>query len=503
MFNLGNWILDFEFVRTTPQVSRKVTIVTADQSRPTSEEPRVSDLGAWATVKLALSGKELEFTSGPIGRAIVLLAIPMVLELVMESVFALTDAFFVSRLGIDAVATVGLTEAMISILFAVAIGSGMATTAMVSRRIGEADVAGARVAAAQSILLGLFLTLVVALPGVLFAEDLLRLMGGTPELVASGHGYTRVLFGGSATIMLIFLLNAVFRGAGDAAIAMRVLWIANGVNIVLDPCLIFGLGPFPELGVTGAAVATTVGRGVGVLLQLWVLFRGSSRIQVRGPDLVPRPQVVLRLLRLSVGGILQILIATTSWVVLVALIGRFGPAAVAGYTLAIRLVIFAILPSWGLANAAATLVGQNLGAGQPERAEISVWRAGFYNMIFLLAIAVAFIAASEPLIRIFSTDAEVVAFGVSCLVWVSIGYPFYAWGMVMVQAFNGAGDTSTPAVINFFCYWLFQLPLAWVLSHTAGFGPNGVFAAITIAESLIAVVGVLVFRRGRWKTRVV
>jgi putative MATE family efflux protein len=458
-------------------------------------------MGAWATIKLALTGKELEFTSGPVGRAIILLAIPMVLEMVMESVFALTDAFFVSRLGTDAVATVGLTEAMITILFAVAIGSAMATTAMVARRIGEGDKAGAGIAAAQSVLLGIALTAVVAIPGVLFAKDLLRLMGGTPELVASGHGYTQVLFGGSATIMLIFLLNAVFRGAGDAAIAMRVLWIANGINIVLDPCLIFGLGPFPELGVTGAAVATTIGRGTGVLIQFWVLFRRGSRIRVSLSDFVPRLQIILRLFRLSVGGILQFLIGTSSWVFLVWIIGGFGPEAVAGYTLAIRLIIFAILPSWGLANAAATLVGQNLGAEQPDRAEVSVWRAGVYNMFFLLAVAVVFIVAAVPLIRIFSVEPEVVRYGVACLRWVSIGYPFYAWGMVMVQAFNGAGDTYTPTVINFFCYWIVQLPLAHFLAHTTGLGPTGVFVAITGAESLIAVVGILVFRRGRWKLR--
>jgi putative MATE family efflux protein len=461
------------------------------------------ETGVWATVRVALTGKELDFTSGPIGRAIVLLAIPMVLEMVMESVFALTDAFFVSRLGTDAVATVGLTEAMITILFAIAIGTGMATTAMVARRIGERDVGRARIAAAQSVLLGLALTLVVAVPGVVFASDLLRLMGGTPELVASGHGYTRVLFGGSATIMLIFLLNAVFRGAGDAAIAMRVLWIANGVNIVLDPCLIFGLGPFPELGVMGAAVATTIGRGTGVAIQFWVLFRGGSRIRVRLPDFTPRLRIILRLFRLSVGGILQFLIGTSSWVLLVWIIGGFGPAAVAGYTLAIRLIVFAILPSWGLANAAATLVGQNLGAGQPERAEKSVWLAGVYNMAFLLAVAVLFIAAAEPLIRIFSVEPDVVRYGVACLRWVSIGYPFYAWGMVMVQAFNGAGDTYTPSVINFFCYWLFQLPVAYALAYGLDLGPTGVFVAITAAESLIAVVGILVFRRGRWKLQAV
>lgn len=477
--------------------------MTGDQPTSTPVEPAAHGLGPWATIRLALTGREIDFTSGPIGRAIVLLAIPMVLEMVMESVFALTDAFFVSRLGTDAVATVGLTEAMISILFAVAVGTGMATTAMVARRIGEGEVRQAGVAAAQSIVLGLLLTLFVAVPGVVFADRLLSLMGGSPDLVASGRGYTQVLFGGSATIMLIFLLNAVFRGAGDAAIAMRVLWIANLCNILLDPCLIFGIGPFPELGVTGAAVATTIGRGVGVAIQLWVLFRGGSRIRIGVRDLVPRVRILIRLFRLSVGGVLQFLIGTSSWVVLVWIIGGFGSSAVAGYTLAIRLIVFAILPSWGLANAAATLVGQNLGAGQPGRAEISVWRAGLYNMVFLLGIAIVFIAASGPLIRIFSSDPEVVGFGVSCLIWVSIGYPFYAWGMVMVQAFNGAGDTYTPTVINFFCYWLFQLPLAWVLAHAAGFGPTGVFAAITIAESLIAVVGIVVFRRGRWKTRVV
>ncbi len=475
--------------------------MTADEKPSPTTDGDAFDLSAWATVKLALTGKELDFTSGPIGRAIVLLAIPMVLEMVMESVFALTDAFFVSRLGTDAVATVGLTEAMISILFAIAFGTGMATTAMVARRFGEGDVRGAGVAAAQSIVLGVVLTLAVAVPGVVFAEQLLSLMGGSPELVASGRGYTQVLFGGSATIMLIFLLNAVFRGAGDAAIAMRVLWIANLINIVLDPCLIFGIGPFPELGVTGAAVATTVGRGVGVAMQLWVLFRGSSRIRITLRDLIPRLHVLVRLFRLSLGGILQLLIGTASWVVLVGIVGGFGSAAVAGYTIAIRLIVFAILPSWGLANAAATLVGQNLGAGQPERAEISVWRAGLYNMFFLLGIAVVFISASGPLIRLFTIEPAVVEFGVSCLVWVSIGYPFYAWGMVMVQAFNGAGDTYTPTVINFFCYWLFQLPLAYVLAHIAGMGPTGVFAAITIAESLIAVVGIAIFRRGRWKTR--
>lgn len=457
--------------------------------------------GIWATVRLALAGTEQNFTSGSIRRAIFLLAVPMVLEMVLESVFAVTDAFFVSRLGVDAVATVGFTEAMVTLVFAVAVGMSMATTAMVARRIGEQDEKGATVAAVQAVALGIVVSLSIAVPGAIFARRLLGLIGGTPELVAAGSGYTSVMLGGCTTIMLLFLINAVFRGAGDAATAMRVLWVANGINIVLDPCLIFGLGPFPEMGVTGAAVATTIGRGIGVLLQFWILFRGKTRVRFAARRLALQPQVMLRLLRVSVGGVLQFLIGTSSWVCLVWIIGRFGSTAVAGYTIAIRIIIFAIMPAWGLANAAATLVGQNLGAGKPERAETSVWRAALYNMLFLMGLAVIFVAFAEPVIRLFTDDPGVVAFGVSCLRFVSYGYGFYAYGMVMVQAFNGAGDTTTPTVINFFCYWLFQIPLAFALASWTALGASGVFIAITVAESLIAVVGVLVFRRGRWKTR--
>jgi putative MATE family efflux protein len=458
-------------------------------------------MGAWATIRLALTGKELDFTSGPVGRAIILLAIPMVLEMVMESVFALSDAFFVSRLGTDALATVGLTEAMISLLFAVAIGTGMATTAMVARRIGERDTAAAGVAAAQSIVLGILLSLAIAVPGVIFARQLLTFMGGTPELVASGYGYTQVMFGGSATIMLLFQVNAVFRGAGDATIAMRTLWIANGINIVLDPCLIFGLGPFPELGLTGAAIATTIGRGIGVIYQIWSLANGRNRIRLGRAELAVIPRVLFRLLRVSVGGIGQFLISTASWVGLMRIVGTFGSSALAGYTIAIRIIIFTILPAWGIANAAATLMGQNLGAGQPDRAETSVWRAALYNAGFMVAVAVLFIVGAEHLIRIFSDEPEVVDYGVSCLRFISYGYGFYAFGMVVVQAFNGAGDTTTPTVINFFCYWMFQIPLAWLLATRTDLEATGVFIAITVAESVLAVVAVLAFRRGTWRSR--
>jgi putative MATE family efflux protein len=454
-------------------------------------------------VRDSLRGVEFDYTRLPLRRAVVLLAVPMVLEMAMESVFALTDAFFVSRLGTDAIATVGLTESMITLVFAVAIGSGMATTAMVARRIGEGDVDGARVAAGQSVLLGLGIAVALGVPGALFAPDLLRFMGGSEALVASGHGYTRMLFGGSFTIMLLFLLNAVFRGAGDAAVAMRVLWIANACNIVLDPLLIFGVGPFPELGVTGAAIATTVGRGVGVVLQLVILLRGGSRIRIRPLHLVPRLRVLLRLIRLSVGGVLQFLIGTASWVALVWIVGRFGSTPVAGYTLAIRLVIFAILPSWGLSNAAATLVGQNLGAGRPDRAEAAVWLTGRWNMWFLLAVAAVFLAAADPMLAIFTSEPDVLAQGAACLRLVVLGYPFYAWGMVLVQAFNGAGDTYTPTAINLLCYWGLQIPLALVLAHATALEAVGVYVAITVAESLVAVIAVLLFRRGRWKSRVV
>lgn len=455
----------------------------------------------WRVVVEALRGSEQDYTRGSLGRSIFLLAVPMVLEMAMESVFAVVDVFFVARLGAEAVATVGLTEAVLTLVFAVAIGLSMSTTAMVARRIGERDPHGAAVAAAQAIWIGLTVAAAVGVTGVVFARDVLRLMGGSPELIAAGHGYTSVVLGASVTVVLLFLNNAIFRGAGDAAIAMRVLWLANLINIALDPCLIFGLGPFPELGLQGAAVATAIGRGTGVVLQFWVLLGLQGRVTLDRARMAFDPAVALRLARLSVGGIFQFLIATSSWLGLVRILSLFGSTALAGYTIAIRILIFAFLPSWGLSNAAATLVGQSLGAKKPERAERAVYLTGFYNMIFLSAVGVVFIALARPLVGLFTDQQAVIAVGATCLRVVAFGYPVYAWGMVLVQAFNGAGDTFTPTRINFFCYWLFQIPLAYLLARVAGFDERGVFFAILAAEAALAAVSLLVFRRGRWKLR--
>jgi putative MATE family efflux protein len=457
----------------------------------------------WSLLRDAVAGAPMDFTEGSLSRAVLVLSVPMVLEMAMESVFGVLDAWWVGRLGPDAVAAVGVTEALLTVIFAVAIGLSMSATAMVARRIGEKDPEAAAVTAVQAVALGVLVALPTGVAGLVWSRELLALMGAPAAVVEIGWGYTAWMLGGNLTILLLFLINAIFRGAGDASLAMRSLWLANAVNIVLDPCLIFGLGPFPELGVTGAAIGTTLGRGVGVGYQLRVLARSDGRIALRREHLRLEADAMLRLLRLSLGGILQFLIATASWLGLVRLLTPFGAAAIAGYTIAIRIVMVTILPSWGMSNAAATLVGQNLGAGKPERAQRSVWLTGVYNMVFLACVAAVFIVYAEPLIACFSSDPAVVAMGASCLRILSYGYGFYAWGMVIVQAFNGAGDTATPTWVNFFCYWLFQIPLAFGLTRLLDMGPQGVFVAITAAESALAVVGVLCFRRGRWKTQVV
>ena len=455
----------------------------------------------WGSVREALRGSHQDYTAGSLNRAIFLLAIPMVLEMVLESLFAVVDVFWVARLGSDAVATVGLTESMASMIFAIAMGLSLSTTAMVARRIGEKDPEAAAVAGVQAILLGIGVSLAIGVPCFILAPRLLRLMGASPAIVAGGSGYARIYLGGAGVIMLLFLNNAIFRGAGDAAIAMRLLWVSNVINLALDPCLIFGLGPFPRLGVTGAALATFTGRGIGVLYQFYRLLKGTERIRVLARQVRLDVGVMLRLVRVSLTGILQFAIAHVSWIGLVRIISLFGSAALAGYTVAIRIVIFAILPSWGLSNAAATLVGQNLGAQQPERAEKSVWLTGIYNMIFLGSIGIVFITCTEPIIRLFTHDPAVVPLAASCLRILSYGNICYAFGMVMLQAFNGAGDTRTPTIVNLFGYWLLEIPVAYVLAVPLGLQSKGAFLSILIAESAIAVVSAILFRRGTWKAQ--
>ncbi len=450
-------------------------------------------------LKDALRGSDFDFTAGPLGRAVLLLAIPMVLETVLESLFAVVDIFWVSRLGPAAVAAVGLTESLLSVIYALAMGLGIGVTALVARRMGEQRPEAAARATAQALLLGTVAALVLGTAGAVLAPRLLALMGAEPAVVATGAGYTRVMLGGEATVILLFLMNAAFRGAGDAAIAMRVLWTANAVNLVLDPILIFGLGPIPALGVTGAAVATTTGRGIGVLVQLWALWRGRGRLAPARADLTPDPATMGALVRLSATGTLQMCVGMLSWIVLVRILAGFGSVALAGYTIAIRLVIFALFPSWGLSNAAATLVGQALGARRPERAVAAVRMAGRYNFWFLFAVGVLFVAGAPWLVARFTADAAVAAQAVACLRVVGLGFPIYAWGMVLTQAFNGAGDTWTPTWLNLLCFWILELPLAWALAHPAGIGPLGVYAAIPVAFSTLAVASWALFRRGRWQ----
>lgn len=455
----------------------------------------------WSSLAEAIRGSHQDYTAGSLNRAILLLAVPMVLEMVLESLFAVVDVFWVGRLGANAVATVGLTESMLSLVFAVGIGLSLSTTAMVSRRIGEKDPEGAAVAGVQAVALGLIVSLAIGLPCFLFAPNLLRLMGASPEIVAVGSGYTRICLGGSCAVLLLFLNNAIFRGAGDAAIAMRLLWVSNIINLVLDPCLIFGWLHFPKLGVTGAALATFIGRSIGVSYQFYRLLKGTERIHILTRQIRWHGAVMWRLVRVSVTGILQFAIAHTSWIGLVRIVSIFGSAALAGYTIAIRIVIFVILPSWGLSNAAATLVGQNLGAGKPERSEAAVWRTGLYNVIFLGTVGIVFILFANPIVRLFTHDPEVVALGANCLRIVSYGNLGYAYFMVMMQAFNGAGDTITPTIVNFFGFWLFEIPLAYGLAIPLRMHSSGVFFSIAIAETSMAIASAILFKQGRWKEK--
>lgn len=472
---------------------------------PTTPDPspgRSRWTALWADAREAIRGSDQDFTEGSLTRAIFLLAVPMVLETSMHSVFAVCDTYFVGRLGPAAVASVGLSESILASIFAISLGLSMGTAAMVARRIGEKDREGATVTTVQAIVLGLIVSAVVGVVGALNARGLLELMGAQADVLEAGTGYATHIFGGSGTILMLFLINAVFRGAGDPTLAMRALGLANLANIILDPILIFGLGPVPAMGVTGAAVATNIGRGIGILYQIRVLTSERGRIRIRRHHLRVAPATMMRLLRVSAFGIFQFFVATTSFTGLVRVITPYSSAALAGYTIAVRVIIFILLPAWGLCNAAATLVGQNLGARKPERAVRAVWLTARFNLGFLGAAGVLFLFAARPIIGIFSDVAEVVDYGAECLRLVTYGYPLMAFGMVLIAAFNGSGDTATPLWINLGCHWLLKLPLAWVLTWPLGWGPTGMFVAIPVAEAAVAVTTIVLFRRGRWKRKV-
>jgi putative MATE family efflux protein len=450
-------------------------------------------------IKEALKGDEKVYTTGSINRALILLAIPMMLEMTMESLFALVDAFFVGRLGKAAISTVGLTESVLSLIYAIAVGISMAATAVVARRIGEKDPEGASKAAVQALYLSLGFSVIVSICGIIFSREILGLMGADAEMIRSGHRYTQIAMGSNLVIVLLFLINGIFRGAGEASIAMKSLWLANILNIILCPLFIYGLGPVPAFGLEGAAIATTIGRGTGVAYQLYHLFSGKRTIQVSWRHIRPEWETIMKMIKLASGGTLQFLIGSASWIFLIRIISQFGEDALAGYTFAIRIIVFAILPAWGVANAAATLVGQNLGAGEPERAEKSVWKAAYLNMIILGFVSIVFIIFAPWMLGFFSKDPAVLAYGIEGLRLISLGYIFYAFGMVMAQSFNGAGDTRTPTIINLIGFWVIQIPLAWFLAIPLKWGPTGVFWAIFIAESIIATMAVIIFRKGKWK----
>jgi putative MATE family efflux protein len=462
---------------------------------------KAKDASIFSLLKQAVLGTELNFTEGSINRAIFLLSVPMIIEMGMESVFAVVDIYFVSRLhDNNAVTAVGLTELALTIIYSIAMGVSMGATALVSRRVGEKDPQGASIAGVQAIYIGLAFSAVFTIIGIIWAGDILILFGAEEGVIQTGSGYIRWMMCGNVVIMMLFLINGIFRGAGNASIAMKSLVLANLTNIVLDPIFIFGLGPIPAMGVTGAGVATTTGRGVGVLLQLYFLFFGSSIVKINTKNMPLKWDIVWTMLKVSAGATGQFLISSASWMVLGRIIAKFGTTAVAGYTFAVRVMIFTLLPSWGMANAAATLVGQNLGAGKPDRAEASVWKAGIYNMIFLGLVMGLFLLGSESIIRIFTEDEAVVTYGTEALQVVALGYIFYGYGMVVNQAFNGAGDTVTPTYIALFGFWFFQIPLAYVLALHTGLETRGVYAAIAIAETVMAIIGIIIFRKGKWKT---
>lgn len=459
--------------------------------------------GLFSLLREALGNSHRDFTSGNLNRAIIVLAIPMILEMMMESLFGVVDMFFVAKLGVDSLATVTLTESILVLVFGLAIGFSMATTAFVARRIGEKDPAGAADAAVQAIAVGIGISVIVGLIGIFFAPDLLRLMGGEPSVVATGTNYARLMLGGSVVIFLLFLINAVFRGAGDASLAMRVLWLANGINIILDPCLINGWLGLPKLGVFGASVATTTGRGIGVAFQIYLLMSGSSRVKVAMRQIRIVPDVLWRLLKVSGNGILQFMISTASWTGLIRVVASFGSVPVAAYSVALKIFLFLLLPAWGFSGAAATLVGQSLGAKKPDRAESAVYRTGTYNMCYMAVVTFIFLVYARQLASWFTSDLAVQDVAVLALRFLGGGNMIYAWGMTLVQAFNGSGDTRTPTIINFFAYWCFQIPLAYTLAVLLHWGPTGVFLSIPAAEAVMTASALVVFRRGAWKRKII
>lgn len=476
------------------------------------------DNSFWSILREAVAGSERDFTTGSIGLAIFLLSVPMILEMLMESVFAIVDIYFVAHLGANSVAIVGLTESMMALVYAVAIGLSVGATATVARRIGEKDATGAAKSAAHAIFLGLLISLVISVLGFVLAPTIFRLLGAEPQIIAEGTTFMRIMLGGNSVVIFLFLLNAIFRGAGDAAIAMRVLFLANLLNIVLAPCFI--LGPdifaffgirapdwlisnwiFPKLGVTGAAIGTTIGRGIGALYAAWRLFRPGGRITIHGDNWKLDRKLLISIIRIAAPAVLQFTISTASWSALVRVVAGFGSEAIAGYVIGLRVIVFALLPAAGLSNAAATLVGQSLGAEKPERAEKAVWKAAYINAFFLGAVGILFLLFSHPIISFFTEEANVVTYGTNALHIVAYGFVFYAFGMVLEGSFNGAGDTWTPTFLNLFIFWVFEIPLAYVLAYHFEMGTNGVFWAITISFSLLAVVAAILFKRGKWKEK--
>ena len=465
-----------------------------------NKQPRKKVNSLWHELKDAIRGSEADYTEIKIGKAIFLLAVPMILELIMESTFAVVDIFFVGKLGPSAVATVGLTETYLFLLYSIGMGLSMAVTAIVARRIGEKEKEKAGISAVQSIFLAILVSLPFAVAGIFYSKELLALMGADEWVLKHGYSYMQWMLGGNAVIMLLFVINAIFRGAGDAAIAMRVLWIANGINMVLDPLLIFGWGPFPELGIEGAAIATNIGRGIGVLTQFYFLFKGVKHIRVFQEQIQLHWKTISAIIKTSLGGIGQMIVAMTSWIFIMRILAEFGSEIIAGTTIAMRIMMFTMMPAWGMSNAVATLVGQNLGAKKPDRAEKSVWITGVWNMVFLISVAVVYFVASESLVEIFTDDTKVIYVGAMWLRIVSYAYFIYGWWMVAVQAFNGAGDTITPTKINFVFFWLIEIPLSYFMAKTLDLGYSGVFWAIFIAETSVGLFTLWLFTRGKWKT---